>query len=269
MRMTYASRWWRRPWIFPFGALVVIFLAFSLPPYLSFDPVRSRVPQPAALGVAHYWTLVPHVFFGSVALSTAVVQIWPWFRRRFPVAHRRIGRVYVFGGVLPAGAAALVVGSFTPYGPVTRASDVILAVLWLTCTVTGWRMARRHRYADHRRWMIRSFTLTASIITNRIWGAVFGIALAPQIDTTFHGDVDLFTWVVSSGAAWLGWTIPLLICEWWLERDRSPVRRRAVAARRAADAPGSPTAGKTAGGSAGGSAAGSAGGPAAVAGARR
>ena len=144
--------------------------------------------------------------------------------------------------MLPAGAAALVVGSFTPYGPVTRASDVILAVLWLTCTVTGWRMARRHRYADHRRWMIRSFTLTASIITNRIWGAVFGIALAPQIDTTFHGDVDLFTWVVSSGAAWLGWTIPLLICEWWLERDRSPVRRRAVAARRAADTPVAPTA---------------------------
>jgi uncharacterized membrane protein YozB (DUF420 family) len=238
--MTYAvesRRWWRRPWVFPFAAVVVLFLAFSLPPYLSLDPGRSRVPPGPVLGVAHFWTLVPHVVFGSVALSTAVVQIWPWFRRRFPVAHRRIGRVYVFGGVLPAGVAALVIGTFTPYGPVTRASDVLLAVLWLSCTITGWRMARRRRFGDHRRWMIRSFALTASIITNRIWGVVLYIALAPQLDTTFHGDERLFSWVVSGAGAWLGWTIPLLVAEWWLERDRSPARRRAAAARQAADLP--------------------------------
>jgi Predicted membrane protein (DUF2306) len=145
--------------------------------------------------------------------------------------------VYVFGGVLPAGAAALVVGVFTPFGPVTRASDVMLAVLWLTCTVTGWRMARRRRFGDHRRWMIRSFALTASIISNRIWGVVVFLALSPQIDTTFYGDMELFTWIVSGTSAWLGWTIPLLVAEWWLERDRSPARRRAAVARNAADIP--------------------------------
>jgi hypothetical protein len=104
------TKWWRRPWIFPLGALVAIFLAFSLPPYLSMDPGRSRVPQPESLGVAHYWTLVPHVLFGSIALATAVLQIWPWLRRTHPAWHRRAGRLYVFGGVLPAGLTALVVG---------------------------------------------------------------------------------------------------------------------------------------------------------------
>ena len=214
-------------WIFPLAALVVIFLVFSLPPYLSFDPARSRVPQPASLGVAHYWLLVPHVLFGSVALTGAVLQIWPWFRRRFPVAHRRVGRVYVFAGVLPAGLAALTVGAFTPYGPVTRASDVLLALLWLGVTLRGWRMARQRRFGEHRRWMIRSFALTASIISNRIWAAVFYLALSPQLDTTFHGDAGLMTWLISAGAAWLGWTVPLLIAEWWLER--SPRRARPVA----------------------------------------
>ena len=232
MRMTYARRdgWWRRPWIFPLGALVVIFLAFSLPPYLSLDPGRSRVPQPEALGVAHYWTLVPHVLFGSIALATAVLQIWPWFRHKHPAWHRRTGRLYVFGGVLPAGLAALVVGAFTPFGPVTRASNVLLAVLWLAITLRGWRMARQRRYGEHRRWMIRSFALTASIITNRIWGVIWAISLAPQLDTTFHGDEVLFSWVVSALAAWLGWTLPLLAAEWWLERDR----RRAGFPKRAA-----------------------------------
>jgi hypothetical protein len=86
-------------------------------------------------------------------------------------------------------------------------------------------MARQRRFAEHRRWMIRSFALTASIITNRIWGAIAVITLSPQIDTTFHGDEVLFSWVVSATAAWLGWTLPLLAAEWWLERDRSHSRR--------------------------------------------
>ncbi|MGX6604238.1 DUF2306 domain-containing protein [Micromonosporaceae bacterium Da 78-11] len=219
-----AQRWWRRPWIFPLAAVVIIFLAFSIPPYLSFDPSRSRVPQPDSLGVAHFWLLVPHVLFGSIALGCAVLQIWPYLRRRFPVAHRRIGRLYVFGGVLPAGLTALTVGAFTPYGPVTRASDVLLALLWLGITVKGWRMARQRRYGEHRRWMIRSFALTASIITNRIWGVVFFVVLSPQLETTLHGDEGLLAWLISAGSAWLGWTIPLLIAEWWLERDRTPGR---------------------------------------------
>jgi uncharacterized membrane protein len=210
--------------------VVVIFLAFSLPPYLSLNPARSRVPQPDTLGVVHYWTLVPHVLFGSIALATAVLQIWPWLRRNHPVLHRRTGRVYVFAGVLPAGLAALVVGAFTPYGPVTRASDVLLAALWLFTTLTGWRHARRHRYADHRRWMIRSFALTASIITNRIWGIVWFIALAPSLDTTFHGDEVLFTWTISALSAWLGWTLPFLAAELWIERTRRPAKPRPAAA---------------------------------------
>ena len=112
MRMRYALT--SKRWVFPLAALVVIFLAVELPPYLSLNPGRSRVPPGPVLGVAHFWTLVPHVVFGSIALSTAVPQIWPWFRRRFPIAHRRIGRLYVFGGVLPAGVAGLVIGACTP-----------------------------------------------------------------------------------------------------------------------------------------------------------
>jgi hypothetical protein len=72
------------------------FLAFSLPPYLAFDPARSRVPQPDGFP-ARYWFLVAHVIFGSVAMVGAVLQVWPWLRRTHPVLHRRIGRVYSAG----------------------------------------------------------------------------------------------------------------------------------------------------------------------------
>ena len=55
---------------------------------------------------------------------------------------------------------------------------------------------------------------------------IIGITLAPQLETTFHGDEVLFTWVVAGLTTWLGWTLPLLAAEWWLERDRVRGRRQ-------------------------------------------
>ncbi len=211
----------------PLGFVTVLFLAFSLPPYFTGDPARARVPQPEGFP-AHYPLLVAHVMFASVAMVTCFLQVWPWFRRRHPVAHRYTGRVYVFAGVLPAGLSALVIGARTPFGPMLMVSDVIGAILWLSFTVAGYRMARQRRYAEHRRWMLRSFTSTFSIITNRVWIVVFTIALTPQLDTTFQGNQTWLAWTISGLSGWLGWTVPLLVVEWWLERG-NPARRRAKA----------------------------------------
>jgi hypothetical protein len=214
-------RWWRRPWIAPLAVIAVAFVAFSLPPYLTLDPKQSRVPPPDDFA-PHYPILVAHVIFGSVALLTAVLQIWPWFRGRYPVAHRRIGRVYVFFGVLPAGVMGLTIGAFSPFGPMVRVSNVLLASLWLTFTAVGYRMARQRRFAEHRRWMTRSFALTASIITNRVWSVIAYLVLEPQLATTFAGNEKMFSWTIAGLGSWLGWVITLLVTEWWLEpRGRS------------------------------------------------
>jgi hypothetical protein len=213
-------RWWQRPWIVPLASISIIFVAFSLPPYLSLNPERSRVPQPDDFA-AHYPLLVAHVVFGAVALLTASPQVWPWFRQRYPVAHRLIGRVYVWGGVLPAGIIALPIGALSPFGPLARVSTVLMASLWLFFTVTGYWMARRHRYVEHRRWMIRSFALTASTITNRLWAVIGFLVLSPQLDTTFEGSEKMLTWTIAGLSTWLGWVIPLLIAEWWLDRGES------------------------------------------------
>lgn len=227
-------RWWRRPWVAPLAVVAIAFVAFSLPPYLSMNPAMSRVPAPDFFP-PHFAVLSLHVIFGSIAMITCCLQIWPWFRERYPQAHRRIGRVYVFGGCLPSGVLGLIVSVTTPYfGPVTAASGVVLASLWVACTLAGWRMARQRRFVDHRRWMVRSFALTLSIITNRLWGVVFVIALSPELETTFHGDEALLASTVSALSAWLGWVLPLLFAEWWLERGDAAKRRARAAGRRQA-----------------------------------
>ncbi|WP_249044655.1 DUF2306 domain-containing protein, partial [Crossiella equi] len=134
-------RWWRRPWVAPLFVVVAVFLAFSVPRYLTFDPARSRMPDP---GVSwHYPVLVAHVLFASVAMLTGCLQVWPHFRQRFPHVHRYLGRVYVFGGVFPAGVSGFAIGVVSPFGPLNQVSNTMLAVLWLGCTVAALRTARQ------------------------------------------------------------------------------------------------------------------------------
>ncbi|MGM1061760.1 DUF2306 domain-containing protein [Saccharothrix sp. Mg75] len=219
------ATWYRRPWVGPLGFLVVAFVAFSLPPYLTFDPALSRVPVPER----HAWyypALAVHVVFGSVAILTCVFQVWPAFRRRYPAWHRRLGRTYVFAGVLPAGVLALAIGAVTPFGPVNRVGNVLQAVLWLAFTVAAVRMARQRRVADHRRWALRSFALTVAIISNRFWAVLFSLTLPAELDTAFGGSEVALAQAISGLSGWLGMLVPLLAVEWWLERDRARGRGR-------------------------------------------
>ena len=123
--------------------IVLVFLGFSLPPYFTGG---TRVPATFAL---HYPLLVGHVMFASVAMVCAVAQIWPGLRRRHPVLHRRVGRVYVFTAI-PAAVCAMVIGAATPFGPILAVSNVLLASLWLWFTINGYLAGRDRRFAAHR-----------------------------------------------------------------------------------------------------------------------
>jgi hypothetical protein len=211
--MTYALRP-RATWLTPALALIVAaFLLFSLPPYLTGG---TRVPSTFEL---HYPLLVAHVMFGSVAMVTAVAQIWPRLRRRHPVLHRRTGRVYVCAAI-PAAAFAMVIGAATPFGPLLAVSNVLLGAVWLWLTINGFVAARQRRFADHRRHMVRSATVALSTITNRIWTPVLFISLQPLQDSLFDGNEDHYLWFVAGLGAWVGWTIPLATVQWWLMRKR-------------------------------------------------
>ena len=209
--MTYAPSSRPRWLALGLALIVVAFLAFSLPPYFTGG---TRVP---ATFVLHYPLLVAHVMFASVAIVAAVVQIWSRLRERHPRLHRCVGRVYVLAAI-PAAACAMVIGAATPFGPLLAVGNVVLAALWLWFTINGFLAARQRRFADHRRHMVRSATLALSIITNRIWTPVLFITLQPLQDSVFDGNAEHYLWFVAGLGAWLGWTIPLAVVQWWLNK---------------------------------------------------
>ena len=219
-----AQNLWRHPWIVPLLLVVAAFLAFSVPPYLTLDSSLSRLAPPEGNHI-YYPLLVAHVLFGTVAMATACFQIWPAFRARHRRGHRITGRIYVFGGALPAGLLGLYIGWHTVAGPSVRVANLVGSALWLTVTIIGLRMARQRRYGDHRKWMSRSFALTMSIILSRVINVIATIALTPQVDTTFGGSEELMQYSALSIGVWLSPLLLLLLTEWLLDRRKSGSRR--------------------------------------------
>lgn len=212
-------------WAVPLLLVAVAFVGYALPPYVTLDQSRSRLPVPEDYP-QYYPLLVAHILFGSVALLAGCFQVWPWFRRRYPAAHRWMGRAYFFGGVFPAGIAVLGVAPVSSTGFVSQVGNTMLAVLWLVTSIAGYRMARQRRFVEHRRWMIRSFALTMSIVLNRVWLILFVVLLLPRVDTTYGGDQDAMIRAAAGASVWMSWVVNLLVAQWWLDRGDARSRAR-------------------------------------------
>jgi len=149
--------WWRWPWVFGLAIVTIGFVIYALPPDVTLDPATARPPLPKG-NPFYYPVLVTHTLLGSVMLCCATLQIWPWLRRQHVRIHRWTGRVYVLTAI-PVGLAGIVVAQFPHGGPVQQVGNTMLGLLFLACTISGYRAVRQRRLADHRQWMIRSFAL--------------------------------------------------------------------------------------------------------------
>lgn len=87
-------------------------------------------------------------------------------------------------------------------GGVAAAGLGSLAIVTAACVALGWRAAVQRRFADHRRWMLRTFILLCSAVVIRIIG---GLASVLEFDAA---------WVYSA-SCWMSWLLPLLVFESW------------------------------------------------------
>lgn len=205
-----ATVWWKRPWIVPLALLVAAFLVFYIwPHYISFNPADATIKLVKTIPF-HYGLLLVHITGCTVAVATLVAQMWPWLRRKHPIWHRWIGRVYVWAGTVPGTVAAItlmVIRTHRDGGIDTDPGTTglyINASLWLLTALIGYRMARQHRWADHRKWMTYSFALGLANIYAR---PIAGIVVA------LHGDINLFFTLIG----WLPFIVNLVLAQAWLD----------------------------------------------------
>jgi hypothetical protein len=198
-----AHRTWSWPVVgaFLITAGAVLHLSVMLPHFMP----RFVDPNVAIVRVLHG-------SFGVLTMVTALVQLWPGMRRRFPRLHRWNGRVYVFGGVLPC--SILLVGVLFSIGEPTNTAQFFWGMVWLAATAVGWRAGRRRHFAKHRQWMSYSIALTLVIPMNA--GVVMATPyVAPLVSPA----------VVFDSLQWLTWVLHLAVAHWYVSRGEGAAPR--------------------------------------------
>lgn len=185
-----------------FGLMALMALGVAL---VSARYLLPEVPFPAPPMVVQMenWPLavLAHAGGGVIALALGSFQL---VTRRGPrrVWHRWAGRTYVLACVVSA-VSGFWLALHASAGPVATAGFGLLAIVWLGSTVMGWRKAVTGEFARHRRWMIRSLSLTFAAVTLRI--------LLPLIPLTGLEFVEGYRAI-----AFLCWVPNLLFAEAWL-----------------------------------------------------
>lgn len=195
--------WWAMAGL----ATVIALVSFRYVP-----GVGPLAPNVMANAFARGW-LVIHVAAASTAMLLVAPQLLPKLRLKAPGLHRWSGRVYAVACLIGAvSGIALAIGSTA--GPIATAGFGLLAIAWLATTAMGWRTAMQRRFAEHRRWMIRSFTLTLAAMSLR-----FQLPMIPLLELDFLP--------AYRAISFLCWVPNVILAEIWIRRARKPLAESA------------------------------------------
>lgn len=149
-----------------------------------------------------------HVFSSLFALLAGFTQFSNHIRRTYPRVHRSVGLIYIIDILLITGPAGLLMAFYANGGFSSRLGFITLSILWWYCTYQAWRSALARDFSRHRAFMLRSYALTLSAITLRIWKLSFAhyLGLPPM---------DIYRMV-----AWLGFVPNIVVVEYYLYHTR-------------------------------------------------
>jgi hypothetical protein len=202
-------------WVWVVFALAVVVGSVAILQYALLDSTASRPDVPSDL---HNALLVAHISTAMIALLLGPLQFVPAIRARRR-RHRRIGRAYLFVGVIPSGLFGIPVALLSGR-LITQVGLLIPAVAWL---VTAWLAVRAIRRCDiegHRSWMTRNYALTYLAVTARILVPLMVLAQLPFSGGTLASAADSVTSIIPIGQV-LGWVVNLVIAEVVIRRRRA------------------------------------------------
>jgi len=182
---------------FSFLMLRIIFLYIPIQNDVAFLQLKQSYIHIIEWRIAFF----VHVFSSMLALLAGFTQFSKWLLKHKPKLHRAIGYSYVINVLMITGPAGLLMSFYANGGISSRIAFVLLSVLWIGFTAIALYKALKKYFKAHRIFMIRSYALTLSAITLRVWK----VLLANYTDIA---PMDRYRII-----AWLGWTLNLLLAE--------------------------------------------------------
>lgn len=172
------------------------------------------VPGAAPNVIANRFADVALTLHAGLAAAALILGPLQFFRRkdgRRAAWHRITGVAYM-AACLGSAPAGLMLALGVTAGPIAGVGFGLLAVVWFWTTAMGLRAVLAGRYAEHGRWMVRSFALTFAAVTLRLYMPL--AALLPVDGEDAYRAIAFLCWIPN-----------LLAVELWLSS-----RPRAAAA---------------------------------------
>lgn len=189
------------------------------PPDFASDFLRGR--ESYFFG-AYRWAFDAHIATGPASIFLGLLLLNDRFRSRFAKWHRRLGRVQVALVLLVVAPSGLWMARYAAPGVISAIGFAVLSILTGLTIAMGWHSAVARRFADHRRWMTRSFLLLCSAVVLRVLG---GLGTVLGVTSLWFDPI----------ASWASWVVPLGAYEWMNRRKPTPLRRAPTAVSAEAD----------------------------------
>lgn len=145
-----------------------------------------------------------HLAGGMLAIGLGPLQFINKLRINSPSIHRYVGKIYVFAVLFLGSTTGLFMSFYANGGQLASVGFVIMSVLWFYTTFMGLQTIRKGQADKHRWWMIRSYALTFSAVTLRLWVPIL----------SFYSNLEPLTIAILT--AWISWLGNLTFVEIWI-----------------------------------------------------
>ena len=184
---------------------VIFFILFGLVTIFVTYMKNARIFDPTSEIAQHFapvkWYLIPHAFFGALAMLLGVFQFSNRLRARYLKTHRTLGYIYVVSVFI---AAPLAVPMTFHYGPSLTAASGVQSFGWMLTTAIALYCVRHGIVDQHRRWMIRGYPFAMVFTVARL------IIPIPAVFRLGVVGIETVVWTVIALAA----ILPNIFLEW-------------------------------------------------------
>ncbi len=144
-----------------------------------------------------------HIYSSIFVLFSGAILFPNYFQKNWPKLHRWTGKLYVGLLLFISAPSALIMAFHANGGWVSQVSFVFLAPFWWWFTYKGYLTARKKQFIEHKKWMARSYALSLSAVSLRVYQMLLGhfVEMDPALQ-----------YVMVSWASWVG---NLAVAEIW------------------------------------------------------
>lgn len=185
---------------YAYFSYLLLLITLQYIPYHT-DVAFLRIKQDVIVFNHYKVAFFTHVYTSIFLMVFGAIQFSKYIQKKYVKLHRVSGRLYVGILLLLSGPSGLIMSYYANGGLVAQVSFLLLSSFWMFFTFLSFYFILKRQVIQHQKFAIRSFALTLSAISLRLFKYLLVLFFEP-----FPMDAYRI-------AAWSGWTFNLLLVE--------------------------------------------------------